>query len=176
MIFYKQAATAYELEQILTLQQKNLPKNLSNEEIGSQGFLTVEHTFAVLQEMNQTCPHIIATEKNQVVGYALCMHPKFSRTIEVLRPMFYEINQVVSKNENYLVMGQICIAKEFRGKGIFRGLYETMKRTLPFGFDHIITEVDTKNHRSMNAHSAIGFRELKRYTANGKEWSLIVLK
>ena len=175
MIVYKQASTIQEFEQILRLQQQNLPKNLSPDEMSKDGFLTVEHSFELLKEMNDICPHILAVENGEVVGYALCMHPKFAQSIEILKPMFYEINQVVKNNENYMVMGQICVAKTHRGKGLFRQLYTTMQTYLPSGFDTIITEVDTKNRRSMDAHRAIGFIELNRYASSSKNWSLQVL-
>ncbi|WP_435623749.1 N-acetyltransferase family protein [Flagellimonas sp.] len=176
MIVYKQASTIEELEQILRLQQQNLPKNLSPDEMTKDGFLTVEHSFELLKEMNDMCPHIIAVENGEVVGYALCMHPKFAQSIEILRPMFHEINQVVQNRNNYMVMGQICVAKTHRGKGLFRQLYTTMQTNLPSGFDTIITEVDTKNQRSMKAHNAVGFVALKNYASDGKDWSLIVLQ
>lgn len=175
MIAYKQASTQKELEQILALQQQNLSGSLSNTEKEQEGFLTVEHSLSILKEMNDECGHIIALDNEKVVAYALCMHPKFSESIEVLKPMFQEINKVVEGKSNYMVMGQVCVAKTHRGQGIFRQLYHTMKEKLPKSFDTIITEVDAKNQRSVSAHMAVGFSELKRYSANSKEWILIVL-
>lgn len=175
MICYEQASTLAQLEEILSLQQLNLPTNLTIKEKEQEGFLTVEHSLDFLKEMNDECPHITAVEYGKVVGYALSMHPMFANSIEVLKPMFYEINKVVQNNCNYMVMGQICVSKEYRGKGVFRGLYKAMKEKLPKGFDTIITEVDAKNQRSLHAHEAVGFTELKRYSSEGKEWSLIIL-
>ena len=177
MITYTQATTSEELRQILELQQQNLPRNLTQKEQESDGFVTVEHTFTVLKEMNDECGHIIAKSEGKVVAYALCMHPKFAESIEILKPMFHEINKVVKGNLNYMVMGQICVAKSHRGKGVFRQLYTTMKAKLPSGMDTIITEVAVKNIRSLNAHFAVGFTELKRYSEdNLTEWVLIEFK
>ncbi|GLU43477.1 GNAT family N-acetyltransferase [Allomuricauda sp. NBRC 101325] len=176
MITYKQANTLEELEQILALQQRNLPKNISAEESLKEGFLTVEHDMDTLKAMNDECGHIIAVDDNQVVGYALCMHPKFALSIEVLQPMFVEINKVITGKTNYMAMGQICVAKSHRGKGVFRNLYLTMKEKLPEGFDTIITEVDGKNKRSLAAHAAIGFTTLKVYMSGEKEWHLVYLE
>ena len=176
MVVYKQADTLKELEQILDLQQRNLPKNISQEESTKEGFVTVEHTMDVLQAMNEVCGHIIAVDESQVVGYALCMHPKFAEDIEVLRPMFHEIDKALKGKVNYIAMGQICVAKTHRGQGIFRKLYHTMKEKLPKGFDTIITEVDGKNPRSLAAHAAIGFKTLAIYHSGGKEWHVIMLK
>lgn len=175
MTIYKQADTLKELEQILDLQQQNLSKNISQKESAKEGFVTVEHSLEMLKAMNDVCRHIIALDKGTVVGYALCMHPKFAEDIEVLRPMFLEIEKVLTKKKNYMVMGQICVAKSFRGQGIFRKLYQTMKEKLPNSFDTIITEVDGKNNRSLAAHKAIGFQEMGRYIAADKEWVIVIL-
>ena len=77
---------------------------------------------------------------------------------------------------NFIVMGQICVAKSHRGQGVFRGLYRSMQAFIQDQYDSIITEVDIKNIRSMNAHKAIGFKELSQHASEGKVWSLIVLK
>jgi len=175
MVSYKQADTLAELEQILDLQQRNLPKNISQEESTKEGFVTVEHTMDMLKAMNDVCGHIIAVEDNQVVGYALCMHPKFAEDIEVLRPMFQEIDTALNDDINYMAMGQICVAKSHRGQGIFRKLYQTMKENLPEGFDTIVTEVDGKNKRSLAAHAAIGFETLTIYNSGEKQWHIIML-
>lgn len=176
-IQYKQSSSDEELMQILSLQQQNLPKNLTNLEIKEQGFLTVEHNFELLKAMQTAHPHTIATDEGKVVGYALSMHPKFSESIEVLKPMFTEINKVAKGSKsNYMVMGQVCVAKGHRGHGIFRKLYLTMKNCLPAGFDKIITEVDTNNIRSINAHKAIGFEELAQHKVDETIWSIIALQ
>ena len=175
MIRYIQASSDRELKQILALQQQNLPKHLTEEEKRSQGFLTIEHTLDLLKEMNAIFPHTLAMDSEELVGYALSMSPKSGDSIELLRPLFSQIETLLGGTEDYMVMGQICIAKSHRGKGIFRGLYHKMQEFLPDKYDKIITEVDTRNTRSLQAHKAIGFRELKRYPKAGREWSLIVL-
>lgn len=191
MITYTTTSTEDELHQILKLQQKNLPQSVSEEEQQNEGFLTVEHTFNLLKKMHDKIPHTIAKDGNVVIGYALSMHPDFGDEIDVLKPMFTEIENVLttksqlelaststtlSMTTNYIVMGQICIDKAYRKQGIFRHLYKAMKETIHSEFDCIITEVDAKNTRSLDAHYAIGFEDLKTYTSGGQDWKLIVLK
>ena len=175
-IIYCRSKTDKELHQILELQQKNLFANVSEEEHINEGFVTVSHSFEILKKMNAACQHIIAKAGGKVIGYALCMHPFFSQKIEILKPMFYEIESVNPKPRNYIAMGQICIDIDYRKQGIFRNLYETMRDSLKPEFDAIITEVDAKNIRSLNAHYAIGFKHLKSYNSGGQDWELIILK
>ncbi len=175
MIHYKQCDTTNEIEQILHLQQKNLPEVLSETARRQQGFVTVKHDQALLDAMNQTWPHTLAKKGDEVIGYALSMHPKFGKDIAVLLPMFQKIESI-SQSRQYMVMGQICIAKAYRGQGVFRGLYRAMLDFLGNSFTQIITEVDAKNTRSLNAHLAIGFKQILRYPTQEHEWVLLSLK
>ncbi|PQJ76623.1 GNAT family N-acetyltransferase [Polaribacter glomeratus] len=176
MIQYTKAQSNNELEQILELQKNNLFENLSEEEKKEHGFVTIKHTFDILKAMNDVCPHTIAKHEDKVVGFALSMTKEFAEDIEVLKPMFHEISKLVS-NENYIVMGQICIHKKYRKQGVFKGLYEFMKTVICLNtFNSIITEIDIKNERSLNAHEAVGFVRLKDFKAGDKNWRIVLLK
>ena len=161
--------------QILELQKLNLPESISKKEKTEEGFVTVSHSMELLERMNNLCPHIIAKESEMVVGYALCMHPRFKTSIPVLIPMFKEIEKVLPKNDSFIIMGQICIRKSHRKKGVFRRLYRKMKEVTAPDFKYIITEVDRENTRSLEAHLAIGFKELAAYNSQERTWHLIYL-
>ncbi len=175
-IIYTTVSAEDELLQILELQKANLPSVLAESELQAEGFVTVVHSLDLLRRMNDRCAHVLAKSGDQVVGYALCMHPDFSKEIEILKPMFQEIESVLPAEVPYLIMGQVCIDKAFRKRGIFRGLYNRMLAQYRSEFTQIITEVDEKNQRSLRAHYAIGFEDLIRYQSNGINWYLIVLK
>ena len=204
-IIYRQA-TNDDLPKILSLQQLNLPKNISSDELKSQGFVTVEHDLNILSEMNHPYGHTVAIatktkmqkidgkepdaceemegedDDEVLIGYALTMTKEFRYHLPILIPMFDFIDKLsfaeTDKKEDkhmrdddrvklgdlsYVVMGQVCVAKSYRGKGVFGGLYKEMKRRLAPHFVAIITEVATNNTRSLRAHSKVGFIELDRY-------------
>ncbi|MDP5107016.1 MAG: GNAT family N-acetyltransferase [Polaribacter sp.] len=176
MISYTKATSVDELKQIMELQKINLFENLSEEERKEQGFVTVKHTLEILQAMNNACPHTIAKHEEKVVGFALSMTKDFAGEIDVLKPMFAEISKIVA-DENYLVMGQICIDKNYRKQGVFKGLYHFMKSDIcKNSYSSIITEIDIKNERSLNAHQSVGFELLKDFTAGDKNWRIVWLK
>ena len=173
-VYYTKASTDKELEEILALQKRNAIASISKEEREKEGFVTVTHCFEILKQMNDICPHIIAKYNGEVVGYALSMDPSFGEDIPVLAPMFQELKKL--KLENYLVMGQVCVDKNYRKQGVFRNLYATMKSEYKNNYDAIITEVDISNTRSLNAHKAIGFELLRSYKSLGQHWNIIALK
>jgi len=179
MILYTSTSTQEELKQILVLQQLNLPHNISSPEREKEGFVTVHHDLDILTRMHNICPHTIAKDGEKVIGYTLCMHPQFGSDIPVLRPMFRQIEKALQDRpevlNSYIVMGQVCIDKAYRGQGVFRKLYEAMKAQVSPNFSKIITEVDSSNKRSLQAHYAIGFQLLKRYQSGGQDWEIILL-
>lgn len=172
-IIYRRAVSDEELCQILELQRKNIPISISETEKQNEGFVTVHHDFETLKMMNDVCAHTIAMHNNKVVGYALSMAKEFKDTIAILKPMFQEIGISIKPMVSYIVMGQICIDKPYRKQGMFRGLYNFMKSNLKTSFELVITEVDVKNTRSLNAHYALGFKLLKKYAFNNQEWILL---
>ena len=176
-VTYHRVSTTEELQGILELQEQNLSDFISEKEKESQGFVTLKHNFDILKRMNDCCPHCIVKSNNKVVGYALSMLQDFKSDIPLLTPMFIEIDKTLKEQYldiNYIAMGQVCIDKSQRGKGVFRGLYNYMAEQLKGKFDAIITEVDTKNMRSSNAHKAIGFNVIKNYKSNNQLWEVIL--
>ena len=154
MITYGISTTTEDLKGILELQQRNLQKSISSEELKSQGFVTVEHDLDLLTRMNSPYQHIIAKEDDKVVAYALVMLPKWKEEIPVLLEMFDQIDAIkyekaLLRDSKYFTMGQVCVAKSHRGQGVFAGLYAEMKKRMGEDFDYLITEIASRNHRSI---------------------------
>lgn len=179
-LVYTIANTEQDLSAILHLQHENLAASLSRQELEDQGFVTVEHDLPLLRRMNSPHPHQIAKDGNAVVAYALVMLRDFRFDIPVLMPMFDQIDHLYYQGRAlhtapYVVMGQICIAKAYRGQGVFRGLYAAMGDRLRGHFDMIITEVSLRNPRSLRAHHQAGFETIHEFTsADGEEWAIVL--
>lgn len=182
MITYGTSNHENELKGILELQKKNLSQNISIEELRSQGFVTVEHDLDLLSRMNTPFQHVIAKDGETVIGYALVMLRKWKKEIPVLVDMFDQIDSVEYQQKilgqaRYFIMGQICIDKAYRGQGIFAGLYQEIQKRMKDDFDYIITEIASRNHRSLRAHQKVGFKTIKTYQiGNEEEWVLVLKK
>ena len=168
-----------DLEQILELQQCNLIKNIDENEMREQGFVTLTHSLDDLQKMHNLAPSIIAKSEGKVVGYALMMAKEAREICPLLEPMFSKLNSLSYKGKplgytNYYVMGQVCIDKDFRGQKIFDRLYEKHRELYSPQFDLLITEVATRNTRSVRAHERVGFKSINIYRDELDEWSVIV--
>jgi ribosomal protein S18 acetylase RimI-like enzyme len=162
-----------ELRQILELQRANLARNLSADQVSEQGFVTVEHTFDLLRQMHAIAPSIVAREGEALAGYALVMPIECRSFIPILEPMFARLEQLGMMKQRFYVMGQICVAAPWRGQGVFDLLYRTHRKHLRSAYDCSVTEVATRNTRSMRAHERIGFEVIERYRDATDEWALL---
>lgn len=172
MITYKRADSEEELHQILAIQKRASKANVSLKEQQTEGYITVPHTLILLKTMNDACPHVLAMEGDQVIGYALVMLRDFRKLMPILTPMFHTADRLLS-GRNYLAMGQICIDKPYRGQGVFQGLYAFYKKELSSIYDCLFTEVATSNIRSLKAHQRVGFEILETQTTDGTTWEMI---
>jgi GNAT superfamily N-acetyltransferase len=176
-------ASRGEVRQMAALQAANLTSALTAETIASQGFVTVRHDVDVLERMNRAAPGIIAKDGDRVVGYALVMPREFASDVPILAPLFDMLDALswngVSLRDwpRWFVMGQICIADGYRGRGIFDGLYRAMADEYRDRYDFTVTEVAARNTRSLRAHARAGFQTLRIYAdaTTGEQWHVIVL-
>lgn len=178
-ITYHLASTTADLQGILDLQQKNLPTNISSQEAQEQGFVTVHHNLPLLQRMNTKAASIIAKNGEQIVGYNLAMTRDFAKDIPVLVPMFEIMDNLDYQGQkmveiDYIVCGQVCVDKAYRGMGIFSGMYHFYQQQYADKYAVIATEIAMRNTRSIRAHEKVGFEIIHTYTAdNGERWEIV---
>ncbi len=177
---YTTVQTENGLTGIIKLQRQNLLAAITATEAVEQGFVTVVHDLEILKKMNDLEQHIICKDHDQVIAYLLAMTTLSKYDLPVLVPMFEAFNRISYQGKlvaeyQYLVVGQVCVAKEYRGQGVLDLCYDFYKKTYQFKYDFAITEIATRNTRSLQAHQRIGFVEIDRYMSPaGEEWSIVI--
>ncbi len=162
-----------DLEGILALQ-------VANRTPTKDGFVTVVHTLDILRAMHALAPSIVARGADRsIVAYALVMPRATRELLPILEPMFALIDALppgslcAVPNPRWYVMGQVAVAEAYRGRGVFDALYEEHRTRYRETFDVVVTEVATRNTRSLRAHERVGFRTVKQYRDATDEWALI---
>ena len=180
MLVFDTSNSKKDLDGILDLQKTNLAANLTLEEIQSQGFVTVQHTYDVLKKLNDIEKHVIAKDDDKVIGYVLAMteHSKFD--IPILISMFEIFDMMLYHNKkmsayHYVIVGQVCVHKAYRGQGIFENCYAAYKERYQQKYDFAITEIAHTNTRSLNAHKRIGFKEIHSYVGPDRTAWIVVI-
>jgi GNAT superfamily N-acetyltransferase len=168
-----------DLPAILSLQKRWLKRNLSLEESRTEGFLTVEHTLDQLSSLHAHAPAIVALHGDELAGYALSMTLECADVVPDLLPMFQQFAALTYRGKRltqipFYVMGQICVAEEFRGEGVFQQLYAEHRRQYGSRFNALVTEVSIHNHRSMRAHKKLGFETIHHNVDSAGEWEVLL--
>lgn len=165
---YTTARSRADLEQILALQRSNLPGAAPGQD--QQGFVSLQYTVPLLETVCGPYRHVIASDGGRVVGYALVLLREAKEHFPEIADMFGAVEAWRAPGTRYFVMGQVCVAEGYRGQGVFRGLYHQLRAQMRDHFDFVATDVSRKNLRSMQAHAAVGFREINE----GSPWQVIV--
>jgi ribosomal protein S18 acetylase RimI-like enzyme len=171
--------TIKQLEQIQELNQENLKTHLSEQEQQEQGFVSWSYPLDLLVQMNALAKSVIVTDNEQLAGYALTTLREASRFHTELDNMFKDFEGLFYKGRSlfsyrFYCMGQICIAKEYRGKGIVPMLYNKHKEIYSSQYDFILTEISTRNIRSLKAHEKIGFKTIHYHRDQLDEWAVVI--
>jgi hypothetical protein len=156
---------------VLALQRKNHRDAVAPEEARAHGFVTVVHTEETLRAMNALLPSIVCRDEGAVVGYALSMAQACRDLLPILASMFAVLDGL--SLGRFYVMGQICVAEERRGRGVFDLLYREHRARFKGDYDRVVTEIATRNVRSMRAHARAGFRTLHVYRDDVEEWAIV---
>ena len=170
--------TEDELAQIHQLNQLNLKQNLSEKEKKEEGFVSWLYSIKLLEQMHKLAPSVIIKNNDNVVAYALVtlkeaseFHPDLQTMINNLQPLHYKGKSLFTYS--FYCMGQICIDKNYRGKGVFNNLYQHHKKIYQTKFDLLITEISTHNPRSQKAHEKVGFKTIHNYKDVMDEWNVV---
>ena len=178
MLYPAVVTSLNELEQIQELNCQNLKANFSVEEQAQEGFVSWPYSLKLLEQMNGLAPSIIVKQEEDVVGYALVTLVEASAFHEDLKLMLANISTVQYKGRslahyNFYLMGQVCIKKEFRGKGVFSLLYQEHKKVYSKDYELLVTEISAKNKRSLKAHEKLGFETIHKYKIDEDEWIVV---
>lgn len=179
MIDIKRVTEFAELAGIKKLQNENLRTILSSEERESEGFVTAEYSLEYLQLMHEAEPSVIAKDGDEVVGYVLAstretgrLHPLLAYLFDVIDTKIFEGRPLV--RERYVVVGQLCVGKGYRGQGLVQRLYTCYREVLKGKYTCCVTDIDEANPRSLKAHLKSGFRMLDTLQYEGKNWHIVI--
>jgi len=179
MIDVTRVSSPSEIIVIRDLQALNLKQNITADEAIDQGFLTAAYTLEYLQEMNLASPSIIAKDGDKVVGYALVATKEIRNGHDLVEGLFDAIDQSEYKGKllrdvNYVVVGQLCVAKEYRGQDLVQKLYGHFRDCLSTEFTYLVTDIAQANARSLKAHKKRGFQVINELMYGGFKWDIVL--
>jgi hypothetical protein len=178
-ITFDVAFTDDHFEQILRLQKQNLFSSISEDEQAQQGFVFAEHNLQLLKMMAVQLPQVIAVSGGNVIGYNLALPTSMRNEIPRLVPMFDAFDGSQYKGRplssyKYVIGGQVCVDKDFRGYGLMSKLYDETRKRVMSEHQFCVTEVSERNVVSLKAHLKMGFQVINTYHDGKEPWQILL--
>ncbi|BDD02916.1 GNAT family N-acetyltransferase [Aureibacter tunicatorum] len=176
------SAKEEDLDQIINLQQTNLKRNVNLEKRKKDGYVTLETSEDVLQDMIKNELVIGAYENDKLVAYLICLEKaRLDVNLDALTELQkiskqIKINGKQLNDTKYCALESICIDKEYRSKGILPKLYEYASKQLGPKYDYAIGFIDQKNPRSYHSHvEKLGFLTIGTFddSINKATWNIV---
>ncbi|MFM2145250.1 MAG: hypothetical protein RL732_86 [Bacteroidota bacterium] len=168
-----------ELLQIEALNAENLKPGLTAGEISQQGFVTWRYDIDLLQQLHTYAPSVICKSGSEVAGYALttpresaAVHPELSLMLDKINGLPYEGKPL--REYSYYVMGQLCVAKPYRGRGVVEMMYGLHRDLYSSQYDMMVLTISTENTRSVRVHERFGFTDIHVYNDHFGAWKVCI--
>lgn len=163
---------------ILRLQSANFITKLSEEE-RKDGFLSAEFSLQQVAEMAEDLGTMLAIGEDGVAGFVCAFRREFDTGSPVIAKMIDCYDRVQFEGKplsayNSYIYGPVCIAREYRGRGLLRGLYDAQRDDLAGQFEIGVAFVSRNNPHSLDAHVAgLGMTEVGDFELNGNVYVII---
>lgn len=171
-------AIASDYPAILALQAKNTLENL-NDLQRQQGFIVSEMNEAQLATLNADLGILIAEQNGELAGFVCLARPNMQPRPPVVDAMMsalphhYFADTLITKQQLFLY-GPVCLASEWRGKGVLKRLFNAVKTHTRDQFDVGVLFINQNNPHSLMAHvKGLGMTILGEFSSQGDHYQLL---
>ncbi|MFI8418074.1 N-acetyltransferase family protein [Serratia sp. NPDC078593] len=171
-------ATSHDYPAILALQAKNTPENL-NAQQRQQGFIVSEMNEAQVAKLNDELGILIAEQDGRLAGFVCLARPNMQPRPPVVDAMLSELanhyfaDTLITKQRLFLY-GPVCLASDWRGKGVLKRLFNAVKTRTRDQFDIGILFINQSNPHSLAAHvKGLGMTILGEFSSQGEHYQLL---
>jgi predicted GNAT superfamily acetyltransferase len=166
---------------IVRLNEENFIDNLSVEE-REQGFLSARFTLTQTAQIAEDLGTMVAVVNDRVAGFLCAFSKEFNTGSPVVAKMLesYDRLRIEGRPLNAFksyIYGPVCVGREYRGRGMLRGLYEAQKKDLAGQFEIGVAFVSRDNPHSLSAHVAgLGMVETGDFEVKGHRYATLAFR
>jgi hypothetical protein len=179
-ILYRRAAPE-DYPAILDLQSTNFIANL-HEDDRKQGFLSAQFTAEQTALIAEDLGTMLAVVDDHVAGFLCAFRKEFDTGSPVIATMLESYDRLSFDGEplssfSSYIYGPVCIARDYRGRGLLRGLYEAQKKDLAGRFEIGVAFVSRSNPHSLEAHvHGLDMSEAGDFEVNGNVYVTLAFR
>ncbi len=181
MNFSIELATPADFDALLALHALNHATRIAPD-ARADGFLTLDITRADLENLYEMRSVWAArdAENDDLAGYVLAAPWDFYARWLLFHtqtdrfPLAFGDAQLTV--ENSFQYGPVCVAREFRGRGLLAQLLGAVKTRYGEDYDFGATFINVANVASMSAHRKIGLQTVDEWRANGNDYQTLAFE
>ena len=180
LVFRK--AEPQDYAQIVMMQNENLNTVLTAEEKASGGFLSVPLKAEDFQVMNKEIAVVVASSGKEVVAYHCASSCQYYQSVPLCACMMERFANVLYEGKPLVhytcfVVGPMCIAKNYRGKGIYLKLWQELTKHISAGLEMAVGPASEANPRALHAHTQIaGMLVVDRFSFHDQRYVTLALR
>lgn len=167
--------------EILALQSANFFAHLTEEE-RKEGFLSAQFTPQQTAQIAEDLGTMLAVVDDRVAGFLCAFRNEFETGSPVIAEMIASYDRLtfegrsLSSFQSY-IYGPVCIGKDYRRRGLLRGLYEAQKQDLAGRFDIGVAFVARNNPHSLKAHvGGLGMVEAGDFSVKDNRYATLAFR
>jgi len=175
MIIYRNAVPD-DLAGVADLQRRYHISTI-REEDKADGFVTTlftpEQFLSLMKDENGLA---VACDGGKIISYAMAASWEYWSAWPLFRHMIADLPNIeylgrTLSTENSYQYGPVCIAGEFRGRGVLEHVFEFSRRQMASRYPVMVTFINRVNPRSYDAHTRkVGMELLKTFDFNGNHY------
>jgi hypothetical protein len=160
---------------ILDLQSRCFIGNLPVE-ARADGFVSAEFSLDQIHAMASELGIVVVRDAGSVVGYMCASRIDLQPRPPILDAMFACLEKKVFRGkilteEPTFAYGPVCIDQEYRGTGLLRRMFSTLKTELTGRFEFGVAFVAADNPRSLKAHvDGLGMTDVGTFEHGGNQY------
>jgi predicted GNAT superfamily acetyltransferase len=177
---YRRAKPA-DYADILRLQSANFIANLSAEE-RREGFLSAEFTPEQTAQIAEDLGTMVAIVDSRVAAFLCAFRNEFETGSPVIAKMLESYDRMIFEGRalssyGSYIYGPVCIDRNYRGRGLLRGLFDAQKKELAGQFEIGVAFVSRSNPHSLTAHvDGLGMTEVGDFECRGNTYATLVFR
>ena len=166
---------------IIRLQRADYIGNLTEEE-RREGFLSAEFSLEQVAAIATDLGIAVVTVGDEIAGCLCAFRREFDHGSPVVAKMLEAYEQARFEAKplsafNSYIYGPVCLGREYRRRGLLRGLYEFQKKDLAGRFEIGVALVSHDNPHSMQAHiGGLGMTEAGKFELNGNLFAILAFR
>jgi hypothetical protein len=173
---YRRASNG-DFEKMVVLQDKYVISNLAPDQ-RSDGYLSGKFSAEQFADFNRDLCAVVADDASRLAGYLCASSNEFNKQFGLSGKLVSQYPHINFNGRsldkwNSFVSGPICVESDYRGQGIFPGLYDRLFTLVPEDYDVAVVLVSLSNPRSQRAHEKIGMISLDKFEFDGRRFAVL---